>query len=240
MNKVIMMDTREQAGKHEHVIKWFNDNEYKIVRSKLFCGDYTFLNNQTICIDTKKDILEICQNVCQSHERFIREIQRANENGIKLYFLIQDEKITKLEELPKWYNPRKRFSPKATSGKQLYGILKTIQERYNTKFYFCTNEECGKKIIEYWKVRQMQEKKGMVMYESFYDSIKMLPTIEEQNELLNKICEYGFYGKETESKNQYINIIFGQIKYSIDMAAKRYEASVENGQNGGRPKKMYR
>lgn len=148
MGKTIIQDTREQKGKHEHVLKWFEDNEYKVVRSKLFCGDYSYLNNQSICIDTKKDMLEICQNVVQSHKRFTDEIKRAIENDIKLVFLIEEPGISCLEDVANWKNPRRFYSDKATKGEQLYKILKTIEERYNTKFYFCDKAETGQKIIE--------------------------------------------------------------------------------------------
>lgn len=54
MSKTIVMDTREQKGKHDHVTKRFEELGYKIVRSKLLCGDYTYLQNMSICVDTKK------------------------------------------------------------------------------------------------------------------------------------------------------------------------------------------
>lgn len=143
-----MMDTREQEGKHQNVLNWFNENGFKVIRSKLFVGDYTYLDNQTICVDTKKDIQEIVGNVTKDHERFVREIQRANENGIRLVFLIQDDYITKLEELNRWYNPRLRVSPKATRGTTLFKILYRMEKEYNTKFYMTTRSKCGESIIK--------------------------------------------------------------------------------------------
>lgn len=102
----------------------------------------------SFCIDTKKDIQELVGNVCQQHKRFVSEIERANENGIKLVFLIQDDYITKLEELNRWSNPRRFVSPKATSGTTLFKILYGIEKKYNTKFYFTTREKCGETIIK--------------------------------------------------------------------------------------------
>lgn len=146
--KIIQMDSREQEGKHENVLNWFNENDYKVVRSKLFVGDYTYLDNQSICVDTKKDIQEICGNVTQQHKRFIEEIQRANDNNIQLYFLIQDEKIKELKEVNTWWNPRLRYNKKATKGTTLFKILYKIEKEYNTKFYFTTKERCGETIIK--------------------------------------------------------------------------------------------
>lgn len=146
--KVILMDTREQEGKHNNVLEYFEKNNYKVVRSKLFVGDYTYLSDMRICVDTKKDIQEIVGNVTSQHDRFIREIQRANENGIKLVFLIQDEYIGKLEELNRWYNPRLKVSPRATKGTTLYKILYRIEKEYGTKFYMTTRAKCGENIIK--------------------------------------------------------------------------------------------
>lgn len=146
--KILIWDSRQQVGKHEHILTWFEANGYKVVRSKMFTGDVSWLQDQTLCIDTKKDIQEIVGNVTKDHERFVREIQRANENGIRLVFLIQDDYITKLEELNRWYNPRLRVSPKATRGTTLFKILYRMEKEYNTKFYMTTRAKCGETIIK--------------------------------------------------------------------------------------------
>lgn len=148
MGKYLIIDTREKKDKNKHITDYFDEQGIHYTRSKLLCGDYTFTTNQTVCIDRKQNINEICMNVCQSHKRFTDEIKRAIENDIKLYFLIEDNKVRKLEDLKEWENPRKYISNKATKGEQLYKILKTIEDRYNTKFYFCNKAETGQKIIE--------------------------------------------------------------------------------------------
>lgn len=128
-NKIIVQDTREQTNKHDFVLDYFNENNYKVVRSKLFVGDYTYLDNQTICVDTKKDVQELVGNCTTQHERFINEIQRANDNGIKLYFVIcNDENINILSDVNRWYNKRLRYNPKATKGTTLFKILYSIEK----------------------------------------------------------------------------------------------------------------
>lgn len=147
-NKIIVQDTREQENKHSYLLDWFSNNNYKVVRTKLFVGDYTFLNNQSICVDTKKDLQEIVGNVTKDHERFVNEIIRAEENGIKLYFLIvTDGTIKELEDVNRWFNPRIKHSPKATKGTTLFKILYKIEKKYNTKFYFTTRSKCGEDLI---------------------------------------------------------------------------------------------
>lgn len=148
-NKIIFQDTREQTNKHDFVLNYFNENDYKVIRTKLFVGDYTYLDNQTICVDTKKDIQELVGNVTKDHERFVNEIQRANDNGIKLYFVVcNDENIDILSDVNRWYNKRLRYNPKATKGTTLFKILYSIEKKYNVKFFFTTKENCGETIIK--------------------------------------------------------------------------------------------
>lgn len=96
---VIIQDTREQKGKHDNVEKYFERHEIQVVRSKLFAGDYTLVNDMSVCIDTKQDILELVTNVCGQHERFMNEIKRAEGAGIKLVFLIQDPIVEDIDDL---------------------------------------------------------------------------------------------------------------------------------------------
>ena len=100
-------------------------------------------------IDRKKDLQEICGNVTQQHERFQRELLRAQEAEIQLIILIEHgDDIQSLEDVYFWDNPRLSKSPKATTGKSLYRSLCTIRDRYNVRFEFCTKRETGQKIME--------------------------------------------------------------------------------------------
>lgn len=147
-NKIIIQDTREQANKHDYVLDWFEKNNYKVVRSKLFVGDYTFLDKQSICVDTKKDLLEVIGNVTKQHKRFVDELKRASENGIKLYILVCEDEISELADVNRWYNPRLKYNPKSMRGTTLFKILFKIEKEYNTKFYFTSKEKCGEMIIK--------------------------------------------------------------------------------------------
>ena len=138
--------------------------EIKYFRSKLYCGDYQSLDNAKLCIDRKKDLQELCGNVCQQHERFKNELLRAMEAGIQMIILCEHgEDIRCLEDVYFWQNPRKHTvrwktvngikiktvaSQKAVDGYQLYKSLCTIRDRYNVRFEFCTKDQTGKRIVE--------------------------------------------------------------------------------------------
>lgn len=145
---IILEDTRNKPDKNKHIRDQLESLGYKVERSKIYCGDYTWATNQSICIDTKQDLQEVVGNVIQQHDRFRNECIRAKEAGIQLVVLIVDSKITCLSEVFGWYNPRLRYSKKATTGRQLGKILYSMREKYGVKFDFCTKDEVGKRIVE--------------------------------------------------------------------------------------------
>lgn len=148
MNITLIEDTRQQAKKHESKHDYFDKHGIKYVRSKLPIGDYALINDMSTVIDTKKDIQEIIGNVTGQHKRFIEECDKAAEFEINLIFLIEDSKVTCIDDLYKWYNPRLKYSPKATTGATLAKILHGIEVRHGVKFLFCDPSETGKRIIE--------------------------------------------------------------------------------------------
>lgn len=120
-----------------------------------------------ISVDTKKDLGEVCMNICSSsHNRFKDEVILASKCGCKLYILIEEPGISNIEDVFKWKNPRmSRYNkiksmhnlgkwqniplPKSppTSGETLAKAMKTMEERYNVTFCFTTKEEAGKHIL---------------------------------------------------------------------------------------------
>lgn len=156
----IQIDSREKARAIKKIQDTFTRNGVTYYISKLFVGDYMSLDNPRLVIDRKQNLSELCANVCQQHERFRREIVRANQNGIRLVFLCEHGYgIETLEDVVFWQNPRgeKRMvkdgqwvtvRTNATSGETLYKILSTIRRKYDVDFLFCKKEDTGKRIIE--------------------------------------------------------------------------------------------
>ena len=145
---IIFEDTRNKPEKNVHIREQLESMGYKVERTKIYCGDYTFPTNQSICVDTKKDMNEIESNLIHDHQRFKDECIRAKEAGIKLVILIQDKNIKQLSDVFGWYNIRKKWSPKAASGRTLGKIMFSMKEKYGVDFQFTTKENCGKRIVE--------------------------------------------------------------------------------------------
>ena len=147
-HKIILCDTRQKKDKNRYIDDQLENLGYKVDRCKLYTGDYTWATNQSICVDTKANMGEIESNLVQDHERFRDECVRAKEAGIQLVILIQDQKIKSVTDVFGWYNPRKRFSPKAVSGRQLGKMMVSMEQKYGVKFEFCTKNEVGQRIVK--------------------------------------------------------------------------------------------
>lgn len=82
-------------------------------------------------------------------------------------------------------------------------------------------------------------RQSTVFYEQWYQIIKELPP-KERDKAYKYIFEYAFYGIEPErAKTTSMSyVVFGMAKPNIDSAQKRYDVATENGQKGGRPKKV--
>lgn len=164
---VFIHDTRDKPGKHNNVEQYLTKNGHSIVRSKLYCGDISLLNNQSVCIDLKKDLQEVYSNVIQDHVRFKAEILRATAAGIRLIILVEQEGVKSLSDVPNWKNPRVlqwykisnahkagkmlkikiSSSPPANSLK-LAMSMTSLANRYGVEWQFCDKSETGKRIVE--------------------------------------------------------------------------------------------
>lgn len=145
----IQIDSREKPKATELIKAQFDLAGVKWFISKLPCGDYQSLDNAKFCIDRKQSLTEVCSNICQDHVRFRDELLRAQEYGIKLIFLVEHGNgIKSLSDVRHWVNPRKTVSPYALNGPELYKRLVTIENKYGTRFHFCTKQDTGKRIIQ--------------------------------------------------------------------------------------------
>lgn len=146
---VVQIDTREKPKAIENIVKEFDKQGVKHIRSKLYSGDFMLLSNPYLTIDRKQNLNELCNNVVQDHVRFRSELIRAQEVGISVVVLVEHGGgIKSLEDVPNWVNPRLKVSPLAVSGERLYKILKAMEYTYKVRFEFCTKAQTGKRILQ--------------------------------------------------------------------------------------------
>ena len=146
---VIQVDTREKPDEFARIARQFDALGVKYFRSKMYVGDYQSVDNGRLVIDRKKGLQELAGNVCQQHDRFRRELIRAQDAGIKIVILCEFKTLApkSLEDVQRWKNPRLKNSPKAITGERLYKVLRTLRYRYNVDFAFCMESETGQTIV---------------------------------------------------------------------------------------------
>ena len=163
----IYEDTRQQKDKHNSKHIWFAEHGIELVRKKLDFGDYmTELSN--ISIDTKRSIGEVCQNVTRDHARFIREIERAEESGFRLVFLIEQGKTYKtLDDIAGWHSdacmrcvhrrtmmcdmsttPCAKYPRRPVQGETVLKILRSIMDAHGCSFEMVSPSMSAQRICE--------------------------------------------------------------------------------------------
>jgi len=189
---ILIEDKANKEGSHVIKNAYWKSQGIDVIRHPLPVGDYVivnptmqdmldrkakrgiepkkmdFLGTYDVCVDSKFKIDEIAQNICgRSHDRFRDEAILAQNNGIQLYILVENEAFTirgknvespyigKLEDLHKWINPRlwirkngKQAYPNATRGVTLMKACVSMEKRYGVKFVFCHPKDAGKMIID--------------------------------------------------------------------------------------------
>lgn len=158
---IIQIDTREKARAIRKIVAEFDRQGIRHPVSKLMVGDYMNYDNPRLIIDRKQNLTELCSNVCQDHKRFRNELLLAQENEIRMIFLVEHGgDIRRLEDVIWWENPRrwkrvrdpvtgrwKDVETRAMQGDVLYKILSTQERKYGCRFLFCDKEETGSEII---------------------------------------------------------------------------------------------
>lgn len=143
---MLIEDTRNQVGKHKQLNQDLQSLGVQVVRSKLYVGDYARIENQTVCIDTKKDYVELASNICGSqHKRFRDECLRAKTVGIRLVILVEEEIPAEL-----WKSPLKRNLEPYTrvKGETLAKCMETMHQKYGVEFKWCAKKDTAKTIME--------------------------------------------------------------------------------------------
>lgn len=147
---VIQVDTREKARAIKPILDYFDRHEIKHITSKLYAGDYIDLENPLLIIDRKQNIREIATNATSGHDRLKRELEKLNEIGARMVFLIEQDsidgkRIESLEDIMLW-TPKKGQG--TVNGVTVYRILSAWRHKYPIEFEFCSKRSTGKRIVE--------------------------------------------------------------------------------------------
>lgn len=189
----IIEDKANKIDQHEMKNRWWKSQQIEVLRYPLPVGDYIlvddkvrelisrkqkrnveikkmdFVGTYKVCVDTKKDIQELIGDICgKQHERFRDECMFAQNNGIKLYILVENKPIIinerkgiyspfidNINNLNRFVNPRlfiwrngKQLYPTATKGITLKKACMTMTAKYGVEFIFCRPNDAAEKVIE--------------------------------------------------------------------------------------------
>lgn len=150
----LLIDTRQQAGKHRAKDAYFAKVPgLTTVRTKVVVGDYMLVGG-TVSVDTKRDVSELAQDIDREHVRFRKECVLAQDLGIRLVVLVENEDgIIDLCDLVHWENPRAELNRRRglqppIDGKRLMKACMTMEQRYGVTFDFCTPEAAGPRVLQ--------------------------------------------------------------------------------------------
>lgn len=192
----IAFDRAQKAGKHEIKHDWLREHGCELIDLPLPVGDYIAVTKEVedtikrrgerlkkmdllavthTTIDTKQNLLEVCNNlVGSSHRRFRDEAILAQQNGIRFIVLVEEgTKVKTLNDVEHWENPRRwQYCKKngistrgdveaeiaefvrnggdkpPTSGVQLSKMMRTMSDRYGVVWEFCDKRHTGERIVE--------------------------------------------------------------------------------------------
>ena len=150
--KYVIIDSREKPKAIERILHYFDTNAIEYEVSKLLFGDYMDYNRPGIVIDRKQNIAELAKNCTVEHERFRREIERAQKAGATLVVLVEQNRyrdrgqtveVNSIEDLLKWSSPHTMVR-----GEKVYRVLASWTANFPLRVEFCDKRSTGRRIVE--------------------------------------------------------------------------------------------
>lgn len=141
----IIYDTREKPAAIAGILRTMDALDVPVRRQKLDVGDWMLEGHPEIVIDRKRNLNELCTNLCSRDKaRFYREVRRAHAAGIHLFILCEHgHNIKTLEDVKQWINERGKVT-----GRQLYDAMLRCHIAYGVEFLFCDRRHTGRRILE--------------------------------------------------------------------------------------------
>ena len=149
---MLIIDSREKPKAITRILDYCQNNGIKYMTSKLIVGDYMMFNNPGIIVDRKQNVAELAKNCTSDKTRFLAEIQTAQNLGVELVILVEQDKyqdrgktvvIRDISDLLTWSNPYSTIR-----GETIYRTLAYWTNKYPFRVEFCRKADTGKRIIE--------------------------------------------------------------------------------------------
>ena len=150
--KFLLIDSREKPKAIRSIVKYFDSIGLVHETSKLFIGDYQDFNRPQIIVDRKQNIAELAKNCTADHERFRRELERAQKANTMLVVLVEQNRYKdrdrwihceSVEDLMLWESPHTTIR-----GEKVYRVLRSWMAKYPLRVEFCDKRNTGRRIYE--------------------------------------------------------------------------------------------
>lgn len=150
--KFLLIDSREKPKAIRSIVKYFDSIGLVHETSKLFIGDYQDFNRPQIIVDRKQNIAELAKNCTADHERFRRELERAQKANTTLVALVEQNRykdrdrwihVESVEDLMLWESPHTTIR-----GEKVYRVLRSWMAKYPLRVEFCDKRNTGRRIYE--------------------------------------------------------------------------------------------
>lgn len=150
--KFMLIDSREKPKAIRSIVKYFDSIGLIHETSKLFIGDYQDFNRPQVVVDRKQNIAELAKNCTADHERFKRELERAQKAGTTLVVLVEQCRykdrnnwihVGCIEDLMLWSSPHTTIR-----GEKVYRVLRSWMAKYPLRVEFCDKRSTGRRIYE--------------------------------------------------------------------------------------------
>lgn len=160
-NIELIVDTREQET--AALFRRLKQIDLPYIRAKLNFGDYSirtkledgteFDISNSVAVERKMSLDELCGCYCKGRARFTREFERAKQANAKLYLLVENANWEKVMN--------GKYRSKMCSEALLASITAWLA-RYNCQLIFCNPESSGRLIKE---VLYRELKERLELYE---------------------------------------------------------------------------
>ena len=150
--KFMLIDSREKPKAIRSIVKYFDSIGLVHETSKLFIGDYQDFNRPQIIVDRKQNIAELAKNCTADHERFRRELERAQKANTTLVVLVEQNRykegdrwihVEAVADLMLWESPHTTIR-----GEKVYRVLRSWMAKYPLRVEFCDKRNTGRRIYE--------------------------------------------------------------------------------------------
>lgn len=152
MSKYLLIDTREKPKAIRSIVKYFDSIGLTHDSTKLLFGDYMDWSRPQLVIDRKQNIAELAKNCTSEHERFRRELDRAQKANSTLVILVEQNRykdrdewihVEDVADLMLWSSPHTTIR-----GEKIYRVLRSWMAKYPLRVEFCDKRQTGKRIYE--------------------------------------------------------------------------------------------